>query len=140
MEINKIYQEPCLATMAAMPDNFVDVVITSPPYNKAGYEGFIRKAHAKDAWKGGRNIAYDSDALNDFMPEAEYEAEQIKVLNEICRILKPDGSLFYNHKVRVAQHKAKHPIEWLIKSNLTFRQQITWNRKSTPAVAPIRFI
>jgi len=33
MELNKIYNEDCLETMARMPDNFVDVIITSPPYN-----------------------------------------------------------------------------------------------------------
>lgn len=33
MEINKIYNENCLDTMAKMPDKFVDLVVTSPPYN-----------------------------------------------------------------------------------------------------------
>ena len=33
MEINKIYNEKCLDTMRRMPDNFVDLTITSPPYN-----------------------------------------------------------------------------------------------------------
>ena len=35
MELNKIYNEDCLKTMAKMPNNFIDVIITSPPYNKA---------------------------------------------------------------------------------------------------------
>ena len=42
MEINKIYQEPCLETVSRMPDNFLDCVITSPPYwqlRDYGYEG-----------------------------------------------------------------------------------------------------
>jgi len=33
MEINKIYNENCLDTMAKMPDKFVDLVVTSPPYD-----------------------------------------------------------------------------------------------------------
>ena len=33
LELNKIYNENCLDTMARMPDNFVDLVVTSPPYN-----------------------------------------------------------------------------------------------------------
>lgn len=33
MEINKIYCESNLETMARMPDNFVDLVVTSPPYD-----------------------------------------------------------------------------------------------------------
>ena len=33
MEINKIYNENCLETMARMPDGFVDLTVTSPPYD-----------------------------------------------------------------------------------------------------------
>ncbi len=33
MEINKIYNENCLDTMVRMPDNFVDLTVTSPPYD-----------------------------------------------------------------------------------------------------------
>lgn len=33
MEINKIYNENCLETMSRMPDGFVDLVVTSPPYD-----------------------------------------------------------------------------------------------------------
>ena len=33
MEINKIYNEDCLETMAKMPDNFIDLTVTSPPYD-----------------------------------------------------------------------------------------------------------
>jgi site-specific DNA-methyltransferase (adenine-specific) len=140
MEINTIYNEDNLLTMSKMPDEFVDLIITSPPYNKAGYEGFIRTRHSRDSWSKGRNIEYDNDAEKDFMPDDQYQEHQIKVLNEMQRVLKKDGSIFYNHKVRIAQHKASHPIEWIIKSNLTFRQQIIWNRKSSPAVSPIRYM
>jgi site-specific DNA-methyltransferase (adenine-specific) len=139
MEINKIYNEDCFETMQRMPDNFVDLIVTSPPYNKAGYEGFIRKRHPKDSW-GSRNIDYDNSSQNDFMIEKDYQIQQIKVLNEMQRILKTDGSIFYNHKVRVANHKASHPIEWIIKTKLNFRQQIIWNRKNSPAISPIRYL
>lgn len=139
MKLNKIYNEDCLNTMKRMEDNSIDLIITSPPYNKAGYEGFIRKRHERDAWSA-RNISYGDDAKNDFMVEEDYQEWQIKILSEIKRVLKPDGSLFYNHKVRVAKHKASHPIEWLLKSGLTFRQQLIWDRKSSPAVSPIRYM
>jgi site-specific DNA-methyltransferase (adenine-specific) len=33
MEINKIYNENCLDTMARMPNDFVDLAVTSPPYD-----------------------------------------------------------------------------------------------------------
>ena len=41
MEINKIYNEDCLATMANMPNDFIDLTVTSPPYdNLRTYNGY----------------------------------------------------------------------------------------------------
>lgn len=41
IEINKIYCESCLDTMARMPDGFVDLTVTSPPYdNLRIYDGY----------------------------------------------------------------------------------------------------
>ena len=140
MELNKIYNESCLDTMSRMDDESVDLIITSPPYNKAGYAGKIRKRHKKDTWQKGRNIEYDGDPMADFKDESIYKKEQIHILNEMHRVLKRDGSVFYNHKVRVANHVASHPIEWILKSKLVFRQQITWDRKASPQVAPIRYL
>ena len=33
MELNKIYNESNIETMAKMPDNFIDLTVTSPPYD-----------------------------------------------------------------------------------------------------------
>ena len=33
MEVNKIYNENCLDTMARMEDGFIDLIVTSPPYD-----------------------------------------------------------------------------------------------------------
>lgn len=41
MEINKIYKENCLNTMLKMPNNFIDLTVTSPPYdNLRDYNGY----------------------------------------------------------------------------------------------------
>lgn len=41
MNINKCYNENCLDTMGKMPDNFVDLTVTSPPYdNLRTYNGY----------------------------------------------------------------------------------------------------
>lgn len=41
MEINKIYNENCLDTMRRMPDGFIDLTVTSPPYdNLRNYNGY----------------------------------------------------------------------------------------------------
>ena len=41
MKINKIYNENCLDTMSSMEDNFIDLTITSPPYDDLrNYNGY----------------------------------------------------------------------------------------------------
>ena len=41
MKINKIYNENCLDTMSRMQDNFIDLTLTSPPYdNLRDYNGY----------------------------------------------------------------------------------------------------
>lgn len=41
MEFEKIYNENCLITMSNMPDNYIDFVITSPPYDDIrNYNGY----------------------------------------------------------------------------------------------------
>lgn len=54
MEVNKIYNENCLDTMAKMPDCFVDLTVTSPPYdNLRTYNGysFDFEAVAKELYR-----------------------------------------------------------------------------------------
>lgn len=53
-EINKIYNENCLDTMARMQDNFLDLTVTSPPYdNMRKYKGysFEFEAIAKEIYR-----------------------------------------------------------------------------------------
>ena len=41
IEVNKCYNENCLDTMARMPDGFIDLTVTSPPYdNLRTYNGY----------------------------------------------------------------------------------------------------
>ena len=41
IEANKIYNENCLDTMSKMPDGFIDLTVTSPPYdNLRDYKGY----------------------------------------------------------------------------------------------------
>lgn len=47
MELNKIYNENCLDTMARMPDDFIDLTVTSPPYDDLRkYKGYDFDAEA----------------------------------------------------------------------------------------------
>ncbi len=41
MDIDRFYNEDCLVTMGRMPDDFIDLVVTSPPYdNLREYNGY----------------------------------------------------------------------------------------------------
>ena len=135
METNIIYNEDCLGTMARIPDNSIDLIVTSPPYNK----GFYANKNAKQSkvWNtlNGRKIAYDSFS-DDMLPE-EYEEWQKSVISECIRILKPSGSLFYNHKDIIYKGLIVPP-KWVY--NFKVRQQIIWDRQSSCMIDPHYFM
>ena len=135
MEIDKIYNEDCLETMARIPDNSIDLIVTSPPYNK----GFYANKNAKQSkvWDtlNGRKIAYDS--FSDDMPPEEYEEWQKAVISECIRILKPSGSLFYNHKDIIYKGLIVPP-KWVY--DFKVRQQIIWDRQSSCMIDPHYFM
>ncbi len=62
------------------------------------------------------------------MQEEDYQAWQINVLNELFRVTKPGGSLFYNHKIRWDKGKLIHPYTWVSESDWALRQEIIWDR------------
>lgn len=125
IELNKIYNEDCFITMNKIEDNSIDLIITSPPYNK-GYWSSNRNLNNGFKTKS-RRIDYGdySDSLNPI----EYENTQIKLISECLRILKPTGSLFYNHIDILNKHQTIHP-KWVY--NFPLKQIIIWNRKNTP--------
>ena len=90
METNIIYNEDCLETLSRMEDNSIDLIVTSPPYNK----GFYTKLTENENW----HSAIDYDNYNDALEPEEYIRWQKKIISECVRVLKPRGSLFYNHK------------------------------------------
>ena len=137
MRLNTIVKTDVMEGMKLLPDKSIDIIITSPPYNKAGLNG-VAKEHPKDNWK--RTIVYGGDMSIDCKPEDEYQRWQIDFLNECERVLKDDGSLFYNHKNRIHKGFIVSPYEWILKSRMRVRQEITWNRGSNNNLAPYRYI
>jgi site-specific DNA-methyltransferase (adenine-specific) len=133
METNIVYNEDCIQGLKRVPDNSVDLVVTSPPYNKNGFRNGKKDTGCSSSkykrWDGAK-IEYD--LFDDNMKEDDYKNWQIQLLNELYRILKPTGSLFYNHKVRRFESRADHPLVWLSKSKLHFYQQIIWDRGGAP--------
>ena len=105
----------CLEEMKHLPDNHVDITITSPPYNLGNRHHTGNNYH---------------QAYNDDLPEEEYQKNQIDVLNEIYRITKDTGSIFYNHKNRIKKGIQITPYQWLLKTNWVLKQELVWFNRS----------
>ena len=129
MEINKIHNIDCLQGLKNILDSSIDTIITSPPYNKKGLSG--KKEIGNQIWKKF-NIDYSN--YGDDMPEEDYHLWQVDILNECFRVLKNDGSMFYNHKMRRNKNIAINPYDIIKESKFKLYQLIIWNRKNSPNV------
>ena len=125
--MNQLIKGDTLLALCKMDDGIVDVGITSPPYNKQEkHKGWLVK-----------NVVYD--AYTDAVPEEAYQKNQVEVLNEIYRITKPEGSFFYNHKVRWERGDMIHPMDWLRRTKWTIKQEIIWDRVIAANIRGWRF-
>ncbi|MEO0116711.1 MAG: site-specific DNA-methyltransferase [candidate division WOR-3 bacterium] len=125
--LNKIIQGDALTVLKNLPDEMVDLGVTSPPYNKG---------ENKKGWLV-TNVKYSG--VSDRLPEKVYQSQQIDVLNEIYRITKPGGSFFYNHKIRWERGELLHPMDWLRKTKWVIRQEIIWDRMIAANIRGWRF-
>lgn len=140
LDLNTIHQGDCLELLKSLPDNSVDLVITSPPYNLKGLKTtYGKKARMNDGdaewWD---SIQYDG--YDDNMPEPLYQKWQIELLDEIYRVLKPSGSCFYNHKDRPINGTIVSPLVWILKSKMNLRQTIVWDRKTSTNKSNVFYI
>lgn len=136
MQLNKIYCIDVLEGLKQLEDNSIDLIITSPPYNKMGLNGNQKGVK----WVG--TIDYNNDKNIDNKNEIDYQNWQIEILNECFRVLKNNGSMFYNHKNRIVKGKGviSNPYSWIEKSKFLIRQEIIWDRGSTNDVNRRRFL
>lgn len=134
MEKNKIYCCDVLTGLKQLDDESIDLIITSPPYNKMGLNG-VQKGQ-----KWNKTIDYNDDPQNDNMDEQDYQDWQTEILKECYRVLKKDGSMFYNHKNRIHKGEIVSPYRWLFKTPFKIRQEIIWDRGSSPNVDSVRYV
>lgn len=126
-ELNTVVVGDALEVLRTLPDDLFDVTVTSPPYNKGERDR---------GWLVDR-VVYDR--ATDRKEEEAYQEEQIAVLNEIYRVTRPGGSLFYNHKIRWSRGRLIHPYEWVSRSQWILRQEIIWHRKIAANLRGWRF-
>jgi DNA modification methylase len=82
MQINKIYNEDCTITMKKMKDEFVDVVVTSPPYNLGEFR------------MNGNGVKRKYDTYKDNLPIEEYFEKTKEWIDELLRVTK--HHIFWN--------------------------------------------
>jgi DNA modification methylase len=110
MELNKIYQGDSLDLLRKLPDNSVDLVITSPPYSTL------------KVYIDNPGILAD-DYVNWFIPYC----------NEICRVIKPTGSFILNINDKV-EGGFRHPYVFDLISEIHKRtelkmfERLFWNK------------
>ena len=110
--LNQIHHGDCLELLAQLPDECVDLVVTSPPYN-------LRSGGRCRGWP-------DYDGYGDDRPHDEYVAWQQESLREMYRVIKPTGAIFYNHAPRIQKG-----VQWRhedILEPFDVRQTVIWHR------------
>lgn len=124
--LNKIICGDAVETMKQIPDDSVDLVVTSPPYNLKNSTG--------NGMKDGRGGKWANAALqngythhDDCMPHDKYVKWQKECLTQMMRLIPDTGAIFYNHKRRVQNGLLQDRQD--IVGEFPVRQIIIWKRK-----------
>jgi site-specific DNA-methyltransferase (adenine-specific)/site-specific DNA-methyltransferase (cytosine-N4-specific) len=117
---NKIYEGDCEQVLREIPDNSVDLIITSPPY-----------ADQRQKTYGG--ISAD-EYVDWFMPKAE----------QLLRVLKPTGTFILNIKERVVEgERHTYVLELILRmrqAGWLWTEEFMWHKKNSyPGKWPNRF-
>ena len=123
---NRIICGDVLSVMRSIPDNSIDLVVTSPPYNLKNSTGNGLKDGRGGKWKNAELVNGYSD-YDDNMPHELYVQWQRECLSEMFRVIPEDGAIFYNHKWRVQNGLLQDRQD--IVSGFPVRQIIIWRRK-----------
>ena len=99
----------CLAGMAELDAESVDVVVTSPPYNL--------------------DIAYGE--FRDDAPREDYLAWSVRWAGEVQRVLKPDGSFFLNIGASPANPLLPHQLVLALQQLFRLQNTLHWIKSIT---------
>lgn len=119
-----LYHGDCLEIMPRLGP--VDLVVTSPPYNKGPQSGAY--ANMRDGYR-----TYSDDLV-----DGEYIEWQQQVLATLWKSTSPHGAIFYNHKTSLRNGVAQLPTRYL-PPHVLLRQLIIWNRRGGFNHSPSHF-
>ncbi len=123
---NQLLCGDCIDIMKQIPDNSIDLIVTSPPYNLKNSTGNGMKDGRGGKWANAELVNGYAN-YDDNMPHEEYVAWQRDCLTQMFRVIKEDGAIFYNHKWRV-QNGLLQDRQDIVKG-FPVRQIIIWRRK-----------
>ena len=127
METNTTHNENCLDTMAKMPNNFIDLVVTSPPYNMN-----LRIRNGKYC---SRQIVKEFSTkyknFDDNLPIDDFYNLHLKILKELLRV---SDIVFYNIQIVTGSKRAFFKIIGELSDYL--KDIIIWDKNhGQPAMA-----
>lgn len=122
-----VYNEDCLETLKKIPDNAIDLVITSPPYNMN-----LRIRQGKYCSRQiVKEFSTKYEGFNDNLPLEDYYAFHLNVLKELIRVSK---TVFYNIQIVTGSKRAFFKIIGELNENL--KEIIVWDKgHAQPAMA-----
>lgn len=129
---NVIHQGDALAVLRRLPSEFVDCVVTSPPYNLKWANTNNHGMHQNAKWIDDFRFGYD--IYNDSRPEPEYQIWLQAIVRECLRISK--GLVWINHKTRFRDGVAIHPLSFL---PFPMWSEVVWNRGGSMTLNSRRF-
>ena len=126
IELNKIYNESCLETLKRIPDNFIGLVITSPPYNM---NLRIRKGEYCSR-QIVKEISTKYEGFADNMPIDDYYEFHSEVLRELLRV---SNLVFYVVQIVTGSKRSIFKMIGEFSDNL--KDIIIWDKKyAEPAI------
>lgn len=116
LELNKIYCESNLETMARMPNGYVDIILTSPPYN-------IIRPNSTDR---------GYDLYKDGIENDDYIKWTLDMFKEFNRTLSKNGIVLYNMSYGTENTILMSLLiaDLIRKSDFTLADIIVWKKKS----------
>lgn len=125
---NHIYLMDCLEGLKYIPDNYVDAIITDPPY----FIENLKKDLRDQSIRGSSKNSVFFNTFDHFESLEHFQDFIKKVLLEFQRVLKPKGQIYF--------FCSYHHLDWLIKliKDLDFRfyKPLIWFKPDVMGVFP----
>lgn len=127
-----IHCTDALTLLRALPDESVDIVVTSPPYNLQWKSRTSYGIFAGHKWID--DFQYGYDTYHDHMPEDRYQRWIRGVVTECLRVSK--GLVWINHKTRYRNGEGIHPLSFM---PFPLWSEVVWDRGGSLTLNARRF-